>query len=87
MILRVGADLRMRLSHAAELGLPVAVQNHPVDMAASGAGFPPVGFRSIEANMLRRAHGVVRIKQRFNGALADEFPRDPGGDAVAGRVR
>ena len=51
VVLDVGAHARMRLGHAAELGLPVAVAHHPVDVAACSGG-PPTGLLGgIEADV------------------------------------
>ena len=51
VIFDIGLDPRMRFRHAAEFGLPVAVENHPVDMAAAGVGLPAVGFGGVEVDM------------------------------------
>ena len=76
----------MRLGDAAELGLPVAVENDPVDVAAAELGLPAVGFRRVEADVPGRAGRVVGIEQRLDWAFAEELPGDGRGDAVAGHV-
>jgi hypothetical protein len=51
MIFDVGAHARMRLRDAAELGFPIAIEHHPVDVAAARVRFPTVGPGCVEANM------------------------------------
>ena len=49
----------MRLGDAAELGLPVAVEDDPVDVAASRIRLPAVRLRRGEVDVARRAGRVV----------------------------
>ncbi len=71
VILDVGANLRMRLRHAAELGFPIAVEHHPVDVAMLGIWFPNGRCCEVlKSNVGRRASGIVGIEQGFDGALA-----------------
>src|SRR5256885_9532366 len=60
---------RVRLGHAAELGLPVAVQHHPVHVAACGVSLPAVRPRRVETDVRGRAHRVVdRKSTRLNSS-------------------
>ena len=88
VVLRVGAHARVRLGDAAELGLPVAVEDDPVDMVLRrrAARVPAVGLRRGEADVRRRAGRVVRIEQRLDRPLALKGCGDAGGDPVAGHV-
>ncbi len=88
VVLGVGDHLGMRLGHAAELGLPVAVEHDPVDVVLRRrtARLPAVGARRVEADVPGGAGGVVGIEQRLDGTLAEELPGDGRGDAVAGHV-
>ena len=40
VVLDVGANAGMRFGHAAELALPIAVENHPVDVTAARVSLP-----------------------------------------------
>ena len=71
VVLHVGSDLRVRLGDAAELGLPIAIENHPIDVAATGAGLPAIGFRGSEVDVTGGACGIVGIEQRLDGTFAD----------------
>ena len=88
VILDVGAHPRMRLGHAAELAFPVAIENHPVDVAAAGARSP--SDRSCEVlkfTWLVEPIGIVGIEHALIGRLPMELAGDGGGDALAGHVR
>lgn len=89
VILDVGADLRMAFGHAAELGLPVAVEDDPVEVAFRRwpLGVPAVGFRGVETDVLGGPGGIVGIEQGFDGPGVGECLGDAGGDLVAGQVR
>ena len=86
VVLDVRPDLRVFLGHAAKLGLPVAVEDHPVDVAAVRAGLPAVRLRRGEPDVGGGPGRVVRVEQRLDRSLADERPGDAGGDAVARHV-
>ena len=43
MVFDVGTHARVRLRDAAKLGFPIAIQHHPVDVAAPRVRFPTVG--------------------------------------------
>ena len=89
VILDVGADLRMALRHAAELGFPVAIEDDPVEVGFRRwtLGVPTVGFRGIETDVLGVAGGIVRIEQGLDGTGVGECLGDAGGDLVAGQIR
>lgn len=72
LILHVRPYPRVRFGHAAELRLPIAVENHPVDVAAPRVGLPASGFGRIELDMVRRAGRVVGVEHCFDGPLSDE---------------
>ena len=76
----------MRLRHAAEFGLPVAVEDDPVDVAALRVGFPSQGFRRVEPDVFCGALGIVWIEERLDGAGVRKGCRDTGGDLVASHV-
>ena len=87
MVLDVGADLRVRLDEAAELRLPVAVADHPVDVAAARVGLPAGRLRGGEVDVDRRAGRVVWVEHRGDGALAEVARHDAARDAGAGLIR
>jgi hypothetical protein len=70
VIFHIGDHLGMTFRDTAELGLPVAVEDDPVDVAAIGLGFPAQGLGGVEADVVGGAFGVVGIEQGFDGALA-----------------
>ena len=61
MVFRVGHDFRMRLGDAAELGFPVAVEHHPVDVVLGRrtAGVPAVRPGRVKSDVGRGAGGIV----------------------------
>ena len=62
VVLHVRLHPRVGLGHAAELGFPVAVQHHPVDVAARGIRLPAVRPGRVEADVRGRADGIVRSR-------------------------
>ncbi len=77
----------MRLRYAAEFPLPLAVQNHPIDMAALRTGLPAVRLRCREADVHGRANRIIGIEHGLDRiALSDFRARNGGRDAVAGAV-
>ncbi len=77
----------MGLGHPAELGFPVAVQDHPVELAAPAVRLVPVRFGGGEVHMHGGARGVVGVQDRLDGPTAffgpgdgirDPFARDIG---------
>ena len=87
MVLDVGADLRVRLDEAAEFRLPVAVADHPVDVAAARVGLPAGLLRGGEVDVDRRAGRVVGVEHRGDGALAEMPRHDAARDAGTGLIR
>ena len=87
LVLHVRLHARVRLGHAAELGLPVAVQHHPVHVAARGVGLPAVRPRRVETDVRGRAHRVVRVEHTLDRPFASERRGDRSGDAVTRDVR
>ena len=73
----------MGLGDAAELSLPVAVQDDPVDVAAVRRGFPAELLGGVEAHEVGGAFRVVGVEHGLDGVLIDEFASDPGGDSLA----
>src|ERR1700730_9033650 len=61
VILHIGLSTRMRLGHAAELGLPITVQNHIIDLAAASVRLPTVRLGSVELNVAAGAYRIVRV--------------------------
>jgi hypothetical protein len=61
---------RVNLGHPAELGLPVAVQDDPVDVAAVGVGLPAVLLGGVEIDVDGGAGGVVGVEDGLDGTLA-----------------
>ena len=86
LVFNISSHAWVRLGHAAELGLPIAIENHPVDVAAAGIGLPAGGLRRVEVDVEGGADGVVRVKHRLDRPLALERARNAGGDALAGHV-
>ena len=86
VVLDVGEHPGVRLGDAAELGLPVAVEDHPVEVAAARVGLPAVGLRGGEADVGGGAGGVVGVEHRLDRALALEGVADAAGDAGARHV-
>ena len=86
VILDVGLDARVGFGHAAELGLPVAIEDHPVDVAPAGVGLPAIRARRVELHVRGGAGGIVRIEHGFDGVGSDHVVGDGGGDAVASHV-
>ena len=74
VVLDVGADRRLRLDEATELGLPVAVADYPVDVAAARVGLPAGPLRGGEVDVNRRAGRVVGVEHGRDRAVA-EMPR------------
>ena len=78
---------RMGFGHAAELGLPVAVEDHPVDVAAVRVRLPTACLGGGEVHVGCRTHGVVGVQHRLDGpATAHLGAGDGGGDAFARHV-
>ena len=76
----------MRFGDAAELGLPVAVADHPVDVAAARVGLPARLLRGGEIDVARRAGRVVGIEDRLDRTLAGQRRGDRRLDPLAGHV-
>src|ERR1700737_4864029 len=53
VVLDVGADAGMSFRHTAELALPIAVEDHPVNVTASRVCFPEELSRSVEIDVHR----------------------------------
>ena len=70
VVLDVGTNPGMGFGHAAEFGLPVAVEDHPVDVTTARIRLPAVGFGSIEVHVHGGADGIVRVKHGLDGPLA-----------------
>lgn len=77
LIFDVGDDPPVGFGCAAELGLPVAVEDDPVDVAFEGIGLPAVGFAGGEVDVDAGACAVVRFEEGFDGAarLVDDGGR------------
>src|SRR3546814_33754 len=88
MVLYIGTDTRMLFDYPAEFGLPITVENDPVDLAfrRRSVRLPSIGLRGVEADMERRPGGVVRIQHGLDGLGASERARDAGDDALTGHV-
>ena len=66
----------MRLRDTAKFGLPIAVADHPVDMAFTGIGLPAGFFRSGEIDVGGRTGRIVGVEDRLDRVLADKAERD-----------
>ena len=87
VVFDVGDDLRMRFGHAAEFRLPVAVENHPVDMRLLRTGLPAPGLGGIEVDVRGGARGVVGIEQGLDRPVfAVLGQRDSRGDSRTGHI-
>lgn len=67
LILDVSADARVCLGHAAKFRLPIAVANHPVDVAFSRVGFPARRLGRREVDVGGGALRVVSVEDGFDG--------------------
>ena len=86
MVLHVGLYLRVALGDAAELGLPIAVQDDPVDVALPRVGLPTALLGSGEVDVGGRAGGIEWIEQHLDRPVGGVGPIDCRGDALAGHV-
>ena len=71
VVFDVGAHARMRLRDTAKLGLPIAIQHDPVDVAAPRVRFPTVGPRCVEANMGGGPNRIVSVEYCLDWPLVD----------------
>src|SRR6267143_1363858 len=62
MVLHIRFYSRVGFGNATEVRLPIAVQNDPVDMTASGISLPAVLSGSGEVHVACRANRIVRIQ-------------------------
>lgn len=76
----------MLFGDAAKFTFPIAVENHPIDMAFARVGFPAVGFGRVEIDIPRGAGGIVGVQHGDNRLLADKFPHDASGDFFAREI-
>ena len=77
----------MVFHHPAELGLPFAVTDHPVDRAVEGTGLPTQLFRAGEVDMPGGADRVVRVEHSLDQPAAIDLGAGDGGhDPLAGHV-
>jgi len=84
--LDVGLHPRVRLGHAAKLGLPNRYPGSPVDVAPAGVGLPAAGPRRVELHVVGGTGGVVGVEYRLDGTRAHQFAGDGGGNALASHV-
>ena len=77
----------MRLGDTAEFGLPMAVADHPIDVATSWIGLPGGPLGCGEVDMDGRTAGVVGIQNRLDRAVACCPRCDCSLDALARHVR
>ena len=75
----------MRFGDAAELGLPLTVENSVIDVAASGIR-AVAGLRGDEVNVGRGSGGPVRIEHGKYRPIVLLAPNDRGVDLLAGHV-
>ena len=77
----------MRLGDAAELGLPVAVADDPVDVALARSSVSQrVAFDVLKLTMRGGAGRVVGVEDRLDRPFADVDAGDRGRDPLAGHV-
>ena len=76
----------MGLGYPAELSFPATVAYRPVNVASVGGGLPTGLFRRVEANVDRRANGVVRIENGLYRAITYVSLNDPASDTLASDV-
>ena len=87
VVLHVGTHTGVRFGHAAELGFPVTVEHHPIDVAATGISLIALGLGGVEADMLGAAGRVVRVEHHLDGAVLGQLgAHDAGSDAFTGGV-
>ena len=86
VILDVGLDPGMGFDHAAELPLPVAVEDDPIDVATAGIRLVEIGLGGGEVDVGGGTDGIVGIEHGFDRATADLRSRDGGRDALAGDI-
>ena len=87
VVFNVGDNPRMRFGHAAEFRLPVAVENHPVDMGLLRAALPAPGPGGIEVDVRGGARGVVGIEQGPDRPILAVLGQGDGrGDSRTGHI-
>src|ERR1035437_2005971 len=86
VILHISFYAGMGFGNAAELGLPIAIEDDPVDVAAAGVRFPAGELRGVEFDMCGGTGGIVGIEDSLDGAGVHEAAGNGGGDAFTGHV-
>src|SRR2546427_11656773 len=82
VVFDVGADARMGLGHAAEFGLPVAIEDNPIDVAAARVGLPSIGLRRIEPDVRGGADRIVGVRHDRDWPFTNESTSYTGSDAL-----
>jgi len=89
VIFDVGFDLRVRLGNTAELSLPIAIEDDPIDLASNRLCVsrpPTVPLGRSEVNVNGGAGRVVWVKQDLDRRFANRVRGDGGGNALAGHI-
>ena len=86
VVLDVGADSGVRLRDPAELGFPLAVADHPVDVTAARVGLPADLLRRDKVHVDGRAGRVVGVKDGADRPLSGELRDDASSDPLASHV-
>ena len=86
VVLDIRTNAGMSFCHAAELAFPIAIENHPVDVASTSIGFPAELSRGVEIDVHGGARGVVRIEHGLYGPFTNKLAVDAGDDLAAGHI-
>ena len=87
VVLDASPDFRMLFGDAAELSLPVAMQDYSIDMEAIRTGLPAERIAGIEADMACRTRWIVGIEQSMDWAFSFISKRDCLGNSLASHIR
>ena len=86
VVLHVCLHPRVGFGDAAELRLPLTIEDDPVDVTALRVRLPAVLARGSEVHVTGRSSWVVRIENRLDGLRPHQSARDGRGDTLACHV-
>ena len=86
MVLDIRFDARMGFRNAAELRFPIAVEDHPIDVASARIRFVTAGPGGIKIHLFRRADRIIRIEHGLDRTTTDFRACDGGRDAFTGHI-
>src|SRR5208337_3728346 len=83
VVLDISLHAWVGFGNPAELGLPIAVENDPVDMTPARVRHPAVLFGGIEVYVDSGAGRVIRVEHDLDGPFAHQRPGYGCCDALA----